>query len=243
MLICRKGEWRVESDGYVSSSELRGLEGLREMEASRAQYAEYETAHLADRVRALKRRAWRRGYEAGRRAALCKYVASPSAASFASRCLEERLADVVLKAVAGILGEMPADQVLPGRLRKCLEASVGQRVLSLRVSADDYDAVERSVRTLEHELNAPLLTVLADAGLPPHSLVVETEHGVIDGSLTSQLRTLERGMRGAIKTLLDEYHSFDGEPARELEAAEGGLRDVIALLAQPWDGCRGGEGQ
>lgn len=75
MLICRKGEWRVESDGYVSSTELYGLDGLRKMEASRARESEYETARLADRVRALKRRAWRRGYEAGRRAALSSIVA------------------------------------------------------------------------------------------------------------------------------------------------------------------------
>jgi type III secretion protein L len=233
MLICRRGEWRVESDGYVSSTELHGLDGLSKMEAFRAREAECEATRLAERVRALKRRAWRRGYEAGRRAALYEFVALPAAVSFASRCLEGRLADMVLHAVAGILGELPAELVLPSRLRKCLHASRAQQVLSVRVSAEDYEQTQRSVHTLERELSAPVFTVLADAGLPRHSLVVETERGVIDGSLTPQLRAIEHGMRDAIKTLLDEYRYIDEESARRFSAVESGLRDVIAALAAP----------
>ncbi|WP_221410263.1 FliH/SctL family protein [Paraburkholderia dinghuensis] len=213
------------------------------MEAFRARDAECEVARLAERVRALKRRAWRRGYEAGRRAALYEFVAQPVAVSFASRCLEERLADMVLKMVAGIVGELPADVVLPIQLRRCLDASRAQQVLSVRVSADDYDETQRSIRTLEQELNASVFTVLADAGLPPHSLVVETEHGVIDGSLTPQLRVLEQGMRDAIKTLLDEYRYIDGESARQFDLVDSGLRDVIALLAEPNNGLEDGEGK
>jgi type III secretion protein L len=233
MLICQRGEWRVESDGYLSAAELQGLDGLRRIEASRARDAEYEAVRVAERVRALKRRAWRRGYEAGRRAALSRFVALPAAASFASRCLEQRLAELVLKTVAAILGELPADAVLRSRLRRCLDASCAQQALSVRVSADDYDETLRSVLMLERELNAPALAVLIDAGLPPHSLVVETERGVIDGSLTPQLRALERGMREAIKTLLDEYRYLDGQSQRQFDALGHELRELMAALALP----------
>jgi type III secretion protein L len=231
MLICRKGEWRVESDGYVSSMELCGLDGLREIEASRAREAERETARQADRVRALKRRAWRSGYDAGRRTALREFLVPKVTESFASRCLEERLADLALDAVVEVLGELPADATLRSRLRRCLGASRAQRVLSLRVSVDDCEETQRAVCALEQELNVPLFVVLADAGLPPHSLVVETEHGVIDGSLNSQLRVVERGMRDAIGMVLGEYRYIDGESARKFAVIESGVRDVIELLA------------
>ncbi|HEY1609346.1 MAG TPA: FliH/SctL family protein [Paraburkholderia sp.] len=231
----------MESDGYVSSTELYGLDGLRKMEASRARDAEHESARLADRVRALKRRAWRRGYEAGRRAALYSLVAPPVSASYAARRLEGRLADMVLKTVATLLGELPPDVVLPNRLQRCLDASCAQQVLSVRVSVDDYEATQRGVRALEQELNAPMLTVLADAGLPRHSLIVETERGVIDGSLPSQLRSLEQGMRTAIGTLLDEYRYLDGESARQFSAIASGLRKAIAMLAQPATSAHDGE--
>ncbi|WP_233868898.1 FliH/SctL family protein [Paraburkholderia adhaesiva] len=210
------------------------------MEAFRARDAECEVARLAERVRALKRRAWRRGYEAGRRAALQKLVVPSAAVSFASHCLEERLADMVLKTVAGILGELPSDVVLPSQLRRCLDASCAQQVLSVRVSADDYDETQRGIRVLEQELNAHAFTVMADADLPSNSLVVETERGVIDGSLTPQLQALELGMRDAIKMLLDEYRYMDDEPARKFDAVESGLRDVIAMLAEPTNRQDGG---
>lgn len=232
MLISRRGEWCVESDGYLSAAELYGLDGLRKMEASRARELDHEIARLADRVRALKRRAWRRGYEAGRRAAVHAFVAPPAALGFASRRLEARLADMVLNAIVAILGELPADTVLPARLRRCLEVSCAQQVLSVRVSLDDYEETQRSVHQLERELNAPAFTVLADAGLPPQSLVVETERGVIDGSLKPQLRSLERGIREAIRTLLDEYRYLDDEAAKQFAEVERGLCDVIAVLGR-----------
>ncbi|MEM5369486.1 flagellar biosynthesis protein [Paraburkholderia azotifigens] len=239
MLICRKGGWRVESDGYVSAVDLRELEGLREVEACRAREAEREHARLADRVRELKRRAWRRGYDAGRRTALHEYVVPRAAASFAARCLEERLVGLALDAVAGLLGELPADLTLRSRLRRCIRASRAQQVISVRVSANHCEQTQRIASALEKELNVPLFMVMADAGLPPHSMIVETENGVIDGSLMPQLRVLERGMRDAIGVVLDEYRYIDDESARMVDVIERGLRDVIDLLAwrgEPRDG-------
>jgi len=233
MLICRRGEWRVESDGHLSSSELEGLDGLRAIEAWRAREAERAAQRAAERVRALKRRAWRRGYEAGRRAALQQFVAAPAATAFASRRLDARLADLVLDTVAAILGELPADAALPARLRRCLDASCAQQVLSVRVSTDAYEEARRCLRALADELNAPAFTVLADAGLPAHALVVETEGGVIDGSLAPQLRALEQGTRAAIETLLDEYRYLDGAAAKAFDTLARALGELRASLAAP----------
>jgi len=243
MLICRIGDWRVESDGYVSSAQLCGLDGLREAEASREQDAEYETARLAERARALKHRAWRRGYEAGRRAALDQFVGPPAAVSFASHCLQERLADMVMKAVSGLLGELPDHVVLAGQLRRCLDASRAQQLLSVRVCADDYEETQRIVRKLEAELNVHVLEVLSDAGLPPHSLVVETGFGVIDGSLAPQLRALEHGMRGAIAMLLDEYRCIGDASAKQFGAVESDSHDAVSALANSTNAQDRGEGQ
>lgn len=243
MLICRKGQWRVESDGYVSSRELRELDDLREAETSRAREAEREAARLADRVRALKRRACRRGYDAGRRTALHEFVVPQAATSFAVRCLEERLAGLALNAVIEVLGELPAETALLNRLRRCIRASQAQQVISLRVSTDDCEQAKRVAHILEEELKIPLFMVLADAGLPAHSLVVETEHGVIDGSLTPQLRMLERGMKDAIGMVLAEYRYIDDESARIFGVIERGLRDVISLLARADAHHYGGEPQ
>jgi type III secretion protein L len=211
------------------------------MEASREQDAEYESARLADRARALKHRAWRRGYEAGRRAALEQFVGPAAAASFASRCLDDRLSDMVMKTVSGLLGELPDDVVLAGRLRRCLDAARAQQLLSVRVCADDYEETQRIVSKLEAELNVRVLNVLSDAGLSPHSLVVETGFGVIDGSLAPQLRALERVMRGAVTMLLDEYRNIDEESKKQLDAAKSAVREEGSARADSTIAREGGE--
>jgi type III secretion protein L len=245
MLISRRGDWRIESDGYISSDELIELDRLRALEEARAEQAADDTARLAARVRTLKRRAWRRGYEAGRAAALREQVGPSAAASFAARCLEERLTQIAMCAIAEIVGELPTAMVLPNQLRRCIAASRSQRLMSVRVSVGDYEDAKRLVTAFEQQLGAPLVAVLADAGLPPQSCVVETEHGVIDGSLKLQLVALERGMRDAIGAVLEKYAYIDDRFARELDVVEQGLRDTLDALAfatlRPAGGLRSGD--
>ncbi|CAB3756841.1 FliH/SctL family protein [Paraburkholderia solisilvae] len=230
MLICKKGNWRIESDGYVSAADLVELEDLRALDDARANDAARETSRLAARVREMKRRAWRRGYDAGRAAAVRDFAMPHAAASFVARCVEERLVRVALDALVLIIGKLPPAAALPNQLRRCIAASRSQQVMSLRVSNVDYREAKRLIARLEQELAAPLFTVLADAGLPPHSCIVETERGVIDGSLRMQLSALERGIRDAIGAMLGEYRGLDEAVDRQFAVVERGLRDVIDAI-------------
>jgi type III secretion protein L len=233
VLICRKGNWRIESDGYLSSADLVALDDLRALDEARANDAARETSRLAARVREMKRRAWRRGYNAGRAAAMRDLVVPQAAASFIARCVEERLVRVALDALVLIIGKLPPAAALPNQLRRCIAASRSQQVMSLRVSTVDYREAKRLIARLEQELASPLFTVLADAGLPPHSCIVETERGVIDGSLRMQLSAAERGIRDAIGAMLAEYRSLDAAIDRQFDVIEQGLRDVIDAMNLP----------
>ncbi|MFC0398072.1 FliH/SctL family protein [Paraburkholderia rhizosphaerae] len=230
MLICKKGSWQIESDGYLSAAELVELEDLRALDDERAKDAARDASRLAERVRAMKRRAWRRGYEAGRAAAVRDFVMPHAAASFVARCVEERLVRIAMDALVLIIGKLPPAAALPNQLRRCIAASRSQQVMSLRVSNVDYHEAKRLIARLEQELAAPLFTVLADAGLPPHSCIVETERGVIDGSLRMQLNALERGIRDAIDAMLGEYRGVDEAVDRQFAVLEQGLRDVIDAI-------------
>lgn len=239
MLICRKGPWRVESDGYLSAAELQGLDALRKIESLRERDIDEATSRLAERARAIKRRALRSGYEAGQRSALRELVGPQAAAAFAADCLQTRLAEIVMSGIAEVLGELPRGVVLMGRLRRCIAASRAQHMLSVRVSASDYEEAQRVVRALELQYRAPVLTVLADAELPPRSLIVETEHGVIDGSLEPQLRALESGVKDAVTSLLNEYRYMDDESAKRFAAIEQDVRETIGALGDKTRPARG----
>jgi type III secretion protein L len=231
MLICRLGEWRIESDGHLSAHELSSLEGLRAVEAKRADETVRERVRLGARVRELKRRAWRRAHSAGKAAALREHVAGAAAVAFAAHRLEERLTQLVLGAVTDIVGRMPPSAALTNQLRRAVAVSQSQRLVSVRVAPPVFDEARQLILGIEHELGMPFCTVLADAGLPAYSCVVETEAGVIDGGLKVQLRALERGIRDGVAGVLRSYDLADTAGLTRLDAIEQGLRETLAALA------------
>ncbi|MGX6999178.1 FliH/SctL family protein [Caballeronia sp. KNU42] len=233
MLICRMGAWRIESDGHLSAHELASLEGLRAVEADRAAEAARERADFAMRVRELKRRAWRHGHSSGKAAALREQVGRAVATAFAAHRLQDRLAQIVLSAVSDIVGGLPPSAALTNQLRRAVAVSQSQRLVSVRVPAAVFNEAAQLIAAIEQELGAPFCTVLADAGLPAHSCVIETEAGVIDGGLKAQLRALEHGIRDGVAQVLRTYDLADSSGRTTLESIENGVRQTLAVLAAP----------
>ncbi|MFM0335931.1 FliH/SctL family protein [Paraburkholderia fungorum] len=233
MLICRMGAWRIESDGHLSALELASLEGLRVVEAEHATEAARQRAHLAMQVRELKRRAWRHGHSAGKAAALRIHVGRAAAAAFAAHRLQDRLTQIVLSAVSDIVGGLPPSAALTNQLRRAVAVSQSQRLVSVRVAPAVFREATQLIATIEQELGTPLCTVLADAGLPAHSCVIETEAGVIDGGLKVQLRALERGIRDGVAGMLRAYDLADGSGCTALDTIERGVRQTLAALTAP----------
>ncbi|MDE1184510.1 FliH/SctL family protein [Paraburkholderia sp.] len=229
MLICRLGAWHIESDGMLSATELASLDGLRAIEAERAAQAADARQTLGRRVRELKRRAWRRGHAAGKRAALCAFVGGAASVALAARSVEARLTQIVLGAVTDIVGQLPPSAALTQQLRRALAVSQSQRLVSVRVAPSAFDDAVRLLATIERELGMSLCSVLADAGLPRHSCVIETERGVIDGGLAVQLRALECGIRDGVA---DALRGDDPVALRaSLALLEHDVRDAVAALS------------
>ncbi|MDR5801977.1 FliH/SctL family protein [Caballeronia sp. LZ001] len=232
MLIWRVSDWRVESDGYICANDLALLQDLPALQRVNAQRARQEAADLAQRARRVRRQALARGFIAGRAAAVHDLAMPAAAAAFALRGLNDRLVKIVVEAVRDVVGDMPAGAIFPNQLRRSLQAAPGQRPLSVRVSACDYEEARQAVSAMEDELGLTLITVLGDADLPPRSCVVETDIGVIDGSLRQQLAALERGIRDAIAAVLDEYTRLDDRLLRQFDVIEQGLRDTLDVLSR-----------
>ncbi|WP_144142607.1 FliH/SctL family protein [Paraburkholderia sp. BCC1884] len=233
MLICRMGNWRIESDGHLSGHELMSLEGLQAAEAQRAAQAADQRARLEEQGRALKRRAWRHGHAAGKLAALRECAAREAATLFAAHRLEQQLAQIVLDAVTDIVGEMPPSVPLTNQLRRAIAVAQSQRLISVRVAPSAFDDATHVIAAFERELGVPLCAVLVDAQLPPHSCVIETEAGVIDGGLQVQLRALEHGIRDGVAAVLSDYDFADGAGHSALDPVRHELRQTLALLATP----------
>lgn len=233
MLICRMGAWRIESDGHLSAREWASLEGLQAVEAQRAAEAADELVRLEEQVRELKRRAWRHGHSAGKLAALREHAACEASVAFVAHRLKEHLVQIVLAVVNDIVGELPPSAALTNQLRRAVAVAQSQRLVSVRVAPAVFADAARVITSVERELGAPLCAVLADAGLPEHACVIETEAGVIDGGLQVQLRALEQGIRDGVAAVLSRYDLVDGAGHTALDALAQGVRETLVALAAP----------
>jgi type III secretion protein L len=76
--------------------------------------------------------------------------------------------------------------------RECLQSLGRERALTIRIPAADIEVVRRRI-VLLREAAGPnrSIEVVADATISPGSCIVESEYGVIDARLETQLRCLE----------------------------------------------------
>jgi type III secretion protein L len=144
----------------------------------------------------------RRGYEAGlreARAELSAQIAETKAQlehSFVS--LEGRIVQTVLKAVQQILGHTNDRALLEPLIRRVLAQSNSTTPMRLRVSAEQFDAANDAVASLLKEFpQVEWIDVAKDPNATRGTCVLETEFGVIDGSIDTQLAALRRGLLNA----------------------------------------------
>ena len=171
MLICRRGQWRVESDGYVSCS---GTCGTRRFARSRSvpraggRTRGCPPRRPRARTKAPRVAPWIRGGPPGRTARIRRAAGRPHRSRRVA--WKSVLSGLALNAIVAMLGELPADVALaePAAALHCTRRGHNM-CISLRVSADDYEQAKRACARPRAGTDTPLFMVLADAGLPPHS--------------------------------------------------------------------------
>ena len=183
-----------------------------------------ETLRLARRaaeqlragVEAEIEQARRRGYEKGQqeaRAELSAQIAETKAQlehSFVS--LEGRIVQTVLKAVQQILASTNDRAMLEPLIRRVLAQSNSAAPLRLRVSVEQFDAANEAVSSLLKEFpQVEWIDVAKDPNATRGTCVLESEFGVIDGSIDTQLASLRRGLLNAFvgKRLASDFRSQD----------------------------------
>ena len=183
--------------------------------------AQEEAAQMREAARAEYDAAEQLGYEAGQVRALEEAQETMLRGAVSEHelllAMRERIADVVMRTVARVLGDADRDalfaQIAANLSRHLDEASF----LAIRVAPEDVEAATRAFRSVCEEHRWPLNpTVSADPDAEAGSCVCEWDHGIVASGLPLQLNALER----AIDALKMEAGQ-DGE----LEDGEGGDED------------------
>lgn len=115
--------------------------------------------------------------------------------------LEGTLVKLVTEAVRKIIGEMDSGEVIVRLVRQALSTLRGQKKLLIRVSPREEKPVrdDLAVMLSGHGGAGGYIDVVADPRLNKGECVLESDLGVVEASLETQLQNLEKALVRSIK--------------------------------------------
>jgi type III secretion protein L len=198
MLLVKKNELEIVSSGrLVKAEDVAAVRSAGEIIAA----AEAEAAKLRETASAAYEAEKRRGFEEGLQAGLKKVVedkldfAYESAAYMES--VEGKLADIVIKALKKCVSQTGDRTLVVEIVRKAMKAVIrNQRQITLKVAPDMVAAVKSRLDEILSDYPAlERVDVVEDARLKGPAAIIETEAGVADASVDTQLAAIESSIR------------------------------------------------
>lgn len=198
MLLVNRKDFKIASDRrLVKSSDVATVRTAEEIIA----LAETEAARIREEAKSAFEAEKKRGYETGlsngkMEIAMQKLDLVDQSVAF-MESVENKMADVVLKALKSFVTEVGDKEMVVQIVRKTMAAVIRtQRHVTLKVAPE----MASSVRGRLNELRADYPTiesmdVVEDERLKGPACVLETEAGVADASVETQLAAIERSLK------------------------------------------------
>ncbi len=198
MLLVNKPDFVLQSDRrVVKATDVATVRSAAEIIAA----AEAEAARIREEAKAAFEAEKQRGYEKGisdgkMEIAMQKLDQVDSSVAF-MESVEEKMAEVVMKALKTCVVEIGDREMVVQIVRKTMAAVIRtQRTVTLKVAPE----LVETVRTRVSELTATFPTietfdVVEDPRLKGAACILETEAGVADASVETQLAAIEKSLK------------------------------------------------
>jgi len=198
MLLINKKDFALQSDRRVVKAEEAATVATA---ADIIATAEADAARIREEARAAfeeeKRRGYEKGLEAGKlEISMQKLDLVDSSVKF-MESVESKMAEVVMKALKSCVVEIGDKEMIYQIVRKTMRAVIRtQRQVTLKVSPEMVAAVKERVALLKADYpTVETLDVVEDPRLKGVACVLETEAGVADASVETQLAAIERSIQ------------------------------------------------
>ena len=198
MLLIEKQNFTLVSDRrLVKASETATAKSAAEIIAA----AEAEAARIREEAKAAFEAEKKRGYEKGLQdgkmeIAMQKLEQVDQSVAF-MESVERKMADVVMKALKSCVEEIGDEEMVVNIVRKTMDAVIRtQRHVTLKVAPEMVAVVKERVAALR--LDYPTIEtfdVVEDSRLTGPACILETEAGVADASVDTQLAAIERSLK------------------------------------------------
>ena len=198
MLLVNKQDFALQSDRrVVKATDVATVRSAAEIIAA----AEAEAARIREEAKAAFEDEKRRGYEKGisdgkMEIALQKLDQVDSSVAFMEG-VEEKMAEIVMKALKTCVTEIGDREMVAQIVRKTMAAVIRtQRSVTLKGAPEQVE----TIRTRVSELTASFPTietfdVVEDPRLKGAACILETEAGVADASVETQLAAIEKSLK------------------------------------------------
>lgn len=147
-----------------------------------------------------KAEGYAQGLEEGRAEHAEKLMETAMASVAFIEGMERTLVEVIGEALRKIVGDMDANERIVLVVRNALNGIRGQQTVTLRVAPDDEPAVRRDIAALLDVSGRDngFLRMVADPRLQRGACLLESELGVVDAGVETQLLALEKLLKAQI---------------------------------------------
>ena len=197
MLLIEKQNFSLASDSrLVKATAVATVSSADEIVAA----AEAEAARIREEAKAAFEEEKRRGYEKGLQEgkmeiAMQKLEQVDQSVAF-MESVEGKMADIVMKALKSCVEEIGDREMVVNIVRKTMNAVIRtQRHVTLKVAPEMAHVVKERVAALRNDYpTVESFDVVEDPRLKGPSCVLETEAGVADASVETQLAAIEKSL-------------------------------------------------
>ncbi len=178
----------VKASDYVSLCKANDLLGVVKQNLKEAQVKSEQ----------IYKESYAKGMAEGREEGKSEYIEKIMDMVLSSvesiEALESQLVEVVYNAVSKIIGDLDDKERIVRIVHQALNSVRGSKSLTMRVCVDDEKVLrsELSGFILNSERSKGYINLVADPNLKSGDCILETEQGVVDASLNSQLKILNK---------------------------------------------------
>ena len=202
MLLINKPEFALASDRrLVKAAEVATVRTAEEIIAA----AEADAARIRDEAKVAFEEEKKKGYEKGLadgklEISMQKLELLDSSVAF-MESVEDKMADVVLKALRSCVVEIGDKEMVVQIVRKTMNAVIRtQRQVTLKVAPEMVDVVRARAAELKSSYSTiETLDVVEDPRLKGTACLLETEAGVAEASVDTQIAAIEKSIQKHIK--------------------------------------------
>ncbi|MES2596710.1 MAG: HrpE/YscL family type III secretion apparatus protein [Verrucomicrobiota bacterium] len=201
MLCLEKSGVAVAPDSKILKRDEHAfiIDGQRILDAARHEATLIRQQALAE-AETKRQEGFQQGQEEGK-AQIAEHIVEcmgQSAAYFSK--VEDVMVDLVMRAVRSVIGEMDKHDLIEKIVRRALESTRNENHVTVRVAPGQADWLKSRLATIMQAFpKIQFLDVQADSRLAENGCVLETEIGVVDATLETQLKAIEKALIRSMK--------------------------------------------